>query len=517
MGLFEETLGELTRRGQKVLPGAIAFKLYDTFGFPLDLIEVLCREKGLTVDHAGFDEGMARQREQSAGTRATRDGERDVVAKRVDEAGVTSRFTGYERLEDVTETTFLADLEGKSVDRLAKGQRGFACFAATPCYAEGGGQVGDRGWIRGKDFEAAILDTFKSGRGLPVHQVEVRRGDFVRSGAVTVVVDAERRLRTAANHTATHLLHAALRTVLGDRVRQAGSLVEPDKLRFDFTYPKALTPEERDRIEQLVNDQVRANRAVEKTEMTYDEAIRAGALAFFDEKYGDRVRVVRVAGAEAPFSVELCGGTHLDRLADVAVFRIVSESSVASGVRRIEAITGFGAIDWLLERDRQLGGVERALKAAGAQAVVQVEKLEKELQAARKEIESLRVKAVQGGGGGTALHDRKRDVGAFRLVAEVVADVDAKALRTLVDQVRDKLGERAVVLLGTTVGGKAMVCLGLSKDLVDRLDAGKLVQSVAADLGGTGGGKKDFAQAGGPAPEKLGDAFTRFAERLAQS
>jgi alanyl-tRNA synthetase len=206
----------------------------------------------------------------------------------------------------------------------------------------------------------------------------------------------------------------------------------------------------------------------------------------------------------------------LDRLADIAVFRIVSESSVASGVRRIEAITGFGAIDWLLERDRQLSGVERALKAVGAQAVVQVEKLEKELQAARKEIESLRVKVAQGGGGGTALHDRKRDVGAFRLVAEVVADVDAKALRTLVDQVRDKLGERAVVLLGTNVGGKAMVCLGLSKDLVDRLDAGKLVQLVAADLGGTGGGKKDFAQAGGPAPEKLRDAFTRFAERLAQ-
>jgi len=387
---------------------------------------------------------------------------------------------------------------------------GFAIFDSTPFYAEGGGQVGDIGVVEGDGTAALILDTRKNGKTF-LHKVEVTQGKLAVGKPYQLRVNAQLRRKTAINHTATHLLHAALRLTLGDRVKQAGSLVDPNRLRFDFTYPKAVTAEELAQIEEWVNAQIREAHPVTSEEMAYDDAIKSGAMAFFDEKYGDRVRVIRV-GKDRPVSVELCGGTHLtSSIGDISFFKILSEGSVASGVRRVEAITSDAAIGFLQQRHTLLRTVESRLGTADVLPKLQT--LQETVQNLQRKVEQLELKVAQGGAsqsGGGQLWEKKTQVNGLQLVLEQVPSVNPKILRTLVDQVRDKLKERTVVVLASEVEGKLGLCVGLSADLVGRFSASTLIQPIAKAIGGTGGGKPDFAQAGGTQPENLAKAFEDF-------
>ncbi len=316
------------------------------------------------------------------------------------------------------------------------------------------------------------------------------------------------------------MLHAALRTVLGERVKQAGSLVEPDRLRFDFTYPRGMTAEEVAKVEEIINTEVAADEAVTTKEMAFDDAIKSGALAFFDEKYGDRVRVVRVGGDSKAFSVELCGGTHLSRTSEVGMFKILAESSVASGVRRIEAITSVTAITYLRKRHEVLSLIEEKLNSRGEAASSKVDQMMTQLKTLQRENESLKIKVAQAGsrgdGGGGALFDKAFEVPnkGIKAVVEVVEADNPKVLRALVDQVRDKLKEKVIVVLAAKVDGRVSLCVGISKDLVGKFDASKLIQPLATGLGGTGGGKADFAQAGGSRPEVLNEVLNQFRREL---
>jgi alanyl-tRNA synthetase len=401
---------------------------------------------------------------------------------------------------------------------LDAGAEGFAVFESTPFYAESGGQVGDRGVLTEGTSIAQVGDTFKQGKVI-LHRVRVSEGKLQVGKEYRLEVDEKTRQLTAINHTATHLLHAALRKVIGDRVKQAGSLVEPNRLRFDFTFPRPLTEAELFEIETMINGAIRQSHAVNVQEMAYDDAIRSGALAFFDEKYGDRVRVVRVGEPTDPFSVELCGGTHLDDISTIGFFKILSESSVASGVRRIEAVTSEAALQYLVERNRLLDELEDRLGTKNEALLKKVDQLVADLKSLQRENEKLQVKAAQagarqGGDGGQALWDKKFAVNELQVVLETVPSVNAKVLRTLVDQARDKLKERAIVVLASESEGKVALCMGLTKDLLEKLDAGKLIQPLAKDLGGTGGGRADFAQAGGTRADRVGEAFANFKEWL---
>ncbi len=502
MGLLEESIDKAKKAGKKVLAGDVAFKLYDTFGFPADLVDVICQEQGLSVDKHGFDQFMERQRAQSSWVAASNASVMENLNKGLEKNRINSEFLGYTGTRHQEPVALLFNENGEPANALITPASGFLVFKRTPFYAESGGQAGDKGVIRGEkdNAEAEVETTFKIG-GTFLHKVKIKAGQLKPDQKCVLQVDEVLRKRTAINHTATHMLHAALRTVLGDRVKQAGSLVDPTRLRFDFAYPRAVTAEEKTKIEALLNQEILAARPVEHREMSYDDAIKSGALAFFDDKYGDRVRVISMAGADKPFSIELCGGTHLNNSAEVAVFKIVSESSVASGVRRIEAITSARAIDYLNERDGLMARLEEKLGAKSDDVPRKLEQLLDENRELKKMNEQLRLKVAQGGarGGGEsqALWDKKEMVGDLQLVMDQIPDADMKTLRTLVDQIRDKLKEKAVVLLAATKDGKVTLCLGLTKDLVGQLSAGKILQPLAKEVGGTGGGRDDFAQAGG--------------------
>jgi len=511
MGLLEETMRAVLGRKGIELPGDVVFKLYDTFGFPLDLIEVVCRENGLDVDQKGFDALMAGQRAQSTFAGAKKGPEMERIEKVVVEKKLETRFQGYDgTVAKGCSPVALFTPAGEATRDLSSGEKGWVIFDRSPFYAESGGQVGDRGWLRGPDGEAEVLGTFKIQKAF-VHSLRVTRGRIGEGRTAELEVDAVLRKRTATNHTATHLLHAALRNRLGDRVKQAGSLVDPARLRFDFTFPRGLTPEERGEIEAEINDQVRRSSQVTIEEMPYDAAIKSGAIAFFDEKYGDRVRVVKVAGGEKPYSVELCGGTHLSNIADIVFFKLLSESSVASGVRRIEAVTADTAISLLLDRDASLRQVERTLNVDPGSVAAKAESLVRENAQLRAEVEGLKIKlaagSVGGKGEGAALHERARDVSGLRVVTEIVPAASPKILRTLVDQIRDRLKDKTVVALACEEAGKAAICVGVTRDLTEKFDASRLIQPMAKEVGGTGGGRADFAQAGGTAPAGISRAF----------
>jgi alanyl-tRNA synthetase len=487
----------------------VAFKLYDTFGFPFDLIEVIGAEQRLTVDEKGFSQLMDKQRSLSTFHKGGK-AHVEKLTKSLDGKKAETAFLGYEATTGEGRVLLLADATGSEVPTLATGQEGFLIADRTPFYAESGGQVGDKGEISSPGGKASVEDTFKIHKAF-VHHVKVTKGAIKAGETLSLVVNEALRRRTMINHTATHMLHAALRKVLGDRVKQAGSLVDSQRFRFDFTFPRAISGDERTEIERLVNEEVRRGSRVVKAEMTYDEAIKQGALAFFDEKYGDRVRVIRVEGEGAPFSVELCGGTHLDEIGQIGFFKILSESSVASGVRRIEGITATEAMRYLTEREGLLRQIEGKLNTSGELALPKIEALAKRVTELEKENEKLKVKAVMGattaGSGGPSLHDRAEMIGSLRVVTEHAAEASPKLLRTLVDQVRDKLKDNGIVALATVADGKAALCVGLTKDLVGRFDASKLIQPLAKELGGTGGGKADFAQAGGSDPAGIPRAF----------
>ncbi len=484
---------ELARLSGNVIPGGVVFRLYDTYGFPVDLTGDIARERGLELDSAGFEREMQAQRE-----RARAAGGFHVDYTKQMEVAEPSEFVGYEHLS--ARATVRALYRGdRAVERLDAGEEGLVILDRTPFYAESGGQVGDRGTIRGADTLFEVYDTRKHGAA-SAHLGRVRTGGLAVGEEVEAHVDEARRAATRLNHSATHLLHAALRRVLGEHVRQKGSRVAPERLRFDFSHSEALTAQQIVEIERLVNREIRANREVTTRILPFRQAIAAGALAFFEDKYGDEVRVLSMGD----FSIELCGGTHVARTGDIGLFKIVAESGVASGVRRVEAVTGEAAVTWVEESEAVLAGVGGLLKAGREEIVERVGQLVQRTRTVEKELERLQARLASQRGG--RLADQATDLGGVRVLAARLDGADAKTLRETVDQLKSKLGTAAVVL-GAVEEGKVRLVAGVTRDLTDRVRAGDLVNVVAERVGGKGGGRADLAQAGGNRPEALDPAL----------
>jgi alanyl-tRNA synthetase len=505
------------------LPGDVAFKLYDTYGFPYDLTEDALRPLGHPVDRAGFDREMERQK---AAARAAWKGSGDKASDDVwfdiaEERGSTE-FTGYSGHTGEGEIVAIVR-EGARVERAAEGDSVILLTNQTPFYGESGGQMGDAGRILGDNgFEALVADTSKPLGRLHAHHAMVKSGAARVGDGVKLVVDQERRGRVRANHSATHLLHAALRHRLGGHVTQKGSLVAPDRLRFDFSHNKALTPEDIQAIEGEVNAHIRSNEPVSTRLMGADEAIAAGAMALFGEKYGDEVRVLSMGrgGPEVPdggsYSVELCGGTHVTALGDIALFKIVGESAVASGVRRIEALTGEAARQWLTERENRLKETAATLKASPEDVPARVATLIEERRRLERELAEAK-KALALGGGGKADAQGPEQIGGHGFIGQVLDGMDPKGLRSLVDEAKQRVGSGVVALVAVNEG-RGTVAVGITEDLAGRRNAVNLVRLAVAALGGQGGGgRPDMAQGGGPDGGKAAAALDAVREALAET
>jgi alanyl-tRNA synthetase len=510
--LLDEVQSEM--RGTE-LPGDVAFRLYDTYGFPLDLTQDALRAKGLTVDVAGFETAMERQREEA---RAAWAGSGEAATEAVwfairDKAGATD-FLGYET--DSAEAQILALVRnGDSVARLEPGQEGAIVTNQSPFYGESGGQVGDVGVISAGAAHFVVTDTQKKAGDVHVHLGRLHGGALAVGDAAVLSIDPARRRQTRANHSATHLLHEALRRTLGDHVMQKGSLVGPDRLRFDFSHPKPVTQDELAAIEAEVNRVIRDNAEVSTRLMTPDDAIEAGALALFGEKYGDEVRVLTMPSLEdrgRAFSVELCGGTHVRRLGDIALFKIAAEGAVSSGVRRIEALTGEAARLAYVQSAAIARDAASAIKAAPAELVERVGALAEDRRRLERDLAEARRQLALGGGGGTATVE---NFGAVKAELRIVDGVPGKDLKPLADEAKARLGS-GVVAFVSTEGGKASLVVGVTEDLSGSLSAVDLVKAGAAALGGKGGGgRPDMAQAGGPDPAKAQEALDAIRAVLA--
>lgn len=481
------------------LPGATAFKLYDTFGFPYDLTEDALRAQGLGVDRAGFDAAMA---EQKAAARAAWKGSgakaSDEVWFDIADAVGGTEFTGYTSSEGEGQVVALVK-DGVRVDRVDGGDV-VILTNQTPFYGESGGQMGDAGLIStDKGLRAVVTDTAKPLGRLHAHHARIESGAIAVGDTVHLAIDVERRDAVRANHSATHLLHAALRERLGAHVSQKGSLVAPDRLRFDFSHPSALTPDEIAAIEADVNREIRGNEDVTTRLMTPDDAVAAGALALFGEKYGDEVRVLSMGSlTDRHYSVELCGGTHVSALGDIALFKIVSESAVSSGVRRIEALTGEAARQWLTQRDERLREAAAALKSSPDEVPARVVQLVEERRRLERELADAKKALAMGGGGGSAAAAGPEDVGGVTFLGQVVDGLDPKGLRGAVDEMKQRVGSGVAALVAVNEG-RASVAVGVTNDLVGSLSAVDLVKAAVAALGGQGGGgRSDMAQGGGP-------------------
>ncbi len=520
--LVQEAIEEARRGGAAALAGEVAFRLYDTHGVPLELIHEIAEEERLAVDDAGFERALAGQRERSR--EATGDAPKVLadlqqVLRTADIA--PTEFVGYDALEVRAPRVgaLLGWQEGEpgkalgTAERLRPGEAGWVVVERTPFYAEAGGQVGDRGeiaWDGGG--RAEILDTLKTTTGIILHRARVEAGALERGLPVVLRVDEDRRRSTQRNHTATHLLHAALRRGLGDGVRQAGSLVAPDHLRFDFTHGQGLRPEERTAVEDLVNEWIRRAVEVRVEWRGFQEAVEAGAMALFGEKYGERVRTVGVPG----FSLELCGGCHVRNTGEIGLFLITAERGIASGVRRIEALTGEGALAQVRRREALLAEVERQAGAPAERAAAEVAALRDRLREVERELARLRLRAVTEGGGGGARSEAVTEVAGVKVIAREVPPAPAEELRNMADVLRARLGT-GVVVLGSRADGKVSLVAAVSPDLASRVPAGELVRRIAPIVGGRGGGRPDFAQAGGREPEKLDEALAAVAEAVRQS
>jgi alanyl-tRNA synthetase len=496
MHILDQVIGALDG---SVIPGATVFKLYDTYGFPVDLTADIARERDLQLDMAGFDAEMAAQRERA---RAAGQFGTDYNAQLDVDGGTV--FSGYEQVVDQGQVVALFR-DGARVEALAPGEEGAVVLNRTPFYAESGGQAGDRGelWIGEARF--SVRDTRKQANGAFIHFGQVRQGAVQQDAAAEGYVDAMLRASTARNHSATHLLHAALRQLLGVHVTQKGSLVDAERLRFDFSHLEAVTAEQLVAIEDLVNEQVRANLPVETRVMDYDAAREAGAMALFGEKYGAEVRVLSMGD----FSVELCGGTHVGRTGDIGLVRIISEGGIASGVRRIEAVTGAQALQRLHEDDRRLQQVAGLLKGGRDDVVERVQQMVERGRQLEKELEQLKGKLASSAG--SDLAGQAKDINGIKVLAAKLDGTDAKALRDIVDQLKQKLGTAAVVL-ATVSDGKVSLAAGVTKDATDRVKAGELVNHVACQVGGKGGGRPDMAMAGGDDPAALDGALASVLE-----
>ncbi|TSE29216.1 alanine--tRNA ligase [Tepidimonas taiwanensis] len=479
--------------GQTTLPGDVAFKLHDTYGFPLDLTNDVCRERGVAVDVAGFESAMQQQREQA---RAAGKFKMDRV---LDYAGPDNRFVGYEHLQAQAKVVALYH-EGTPVAELKAGQSGIVVLGETPFYAESGGQVGDSGVLVSGSARFEVLDTQKIKAQVHGHHGVVAQGVIAVGDHVTAQVDGARRVATMRNHSATHLMHKALREVLGEHVQQKGSLVTPERTRFDFAHNAPLTAEQIRAVEARVNAEILANTDTQARVMALEEAKAAGAMMLFGEKYGETVRVLDIGSSR-----ELCGGTHVRRTGDIGLFKIVAEGGVAAGVRRVEAVTGEGALAYLQALEAQVHDAAAALKAPVPELVPRIAQAQEQIRALEKEVAALKGKLASAQG--DELAAQAVDVQGIKVLAARLDGADAKTLRETADKLKDKLGS-AVVVLASVDAGKVQLCAGVTADLVARgLKAGELVNAVAQPLGGKGGGKPDMAMAGGTDAARLPEAL----------
>jgi alanyl-tRNA synthetase len=490
MALLDAEAAKLT---SSVIPGETVFRLYDTYGFPADLTADVARERGLTIDQAGFDVAMEAQRGRARAASKFGAELRDSIKL----SGKTD-FSGYDRLTDGAHVTSLI-FDGAIVDVLTPGQEGQVILDHTPFYAESGGQIGDTGVLKGSSARFTVSDTRKIGASFS-HVGVLESGELHVGDAVDAQVDGERRKAIALNHSATHLLHAALRKILGTHVEQKGSLVAADRLRFDFSHTQALSPDELHRVEDLVNSTIRENAPVETRVMALDDAVAAGAMSLFGEKYDSDVRVLSIGD----FSMELCGGTHVERAGDIGLFKITGESGVAAGIRRVEALTGRGAYEWVVHTDQVLRDIAAMLRGSREDVDEKVRELIERSRRLEKEVQQLKSKAASGHGGD--LSSRAKDVGGVKVLAVQIDGADVRSLREAMDQLKTRLGS-SVIVLASVQEGKVVLVAGVSDDLIARMKAGEIAGIVAAKVGGRGGGRADFAQAGGTQPENLGAAL----------
>jgi alanyl-tRNA synthetase len=501
--------GEVERArggGRGVLPGEVAFRLYDTYGFPLDLTEDILRGEGLEVDREGFERAMEAQRTRARGAQRFTDAE--AAPETLVQGELATRFVG-DRVGEWESRVLALLVDGKETrGPVAAGTAVDVVTAETPFYAESGGQVGDRGWLESDDgARVEITDTQKIAPSVIAHRGVVRAGALAVDQRVRLRIDAERREASRLNHSATHLLHAALRRRLGEHVKQAGSLVTPDRLRFDFNHHKPVEPEALRDIEDEVNAYIRANAEVSTEEMPYDQAVKAGALAFFGEKYGDKVTVVRMG----EFSTELCGGTHVQRTGDIGVVKVRGESGVAAGVRRLEAASGEGALELIRQHEEVLRNVSTLLRGPAEEATAKLEKLLAQQRDLERRVAELQGK-LAGGASRDLLADARR-VDGITVLATRVEGLDDKGLRDMADRLRDRI-QSGVVVLGAAQGERALLLAAVTKDLTGRYHAGKIIKHLAPLVGGGGGGRPDFAQAGGKDPTRLDEAIAAAYELL---
>jgi len=500
-GRFAETLttgmalldAEAAKLTSSVIPGETVFRLYDTYGFPQDLTADVARERGLTIDQAGFDAAMEAQRGRARAASKFGTDLRESV-----KLPGRTEFSGYDHLAGSGKITALI-FDGAVVDVMRAGQEGQVVLDHTPFYAESGGQVGDTGILTTAAARFTVRDTRKIGASF-AHVGVLESGELRVDTQVQAEVDGNRRHSIALNHSATHLLHAALREVLGKHVLQKGSLVAPDRLRFDFAHTQPVSADELRRVEDLVNAAIRRNAPAETRVMALDEAVAAGAMSLFGEKYENDVRVLSIGD----FSMELCGGTHVERAGDIGFFKIISESGVAAGVRRVEAVTGQTAFEWVTRADQVLRDIAAMLRGSREDVDEKVRELVERSRRLEKEVQQLKSKLASGQSGD--LSTQAKDVGGIKVLAAQVDGADAKALRDAMDQLRDKLGS-SVIVLAAVKDGKVVLVAGVSADLLAEFKAGDIVGAVAAQVGGRGGGRADFAQAGGTQPENLGAAL----------
>ncbi|GAK61341.1 alanyl-tRNA synthetase [Candidatus Vecturithrix granuli] len=506
MEILNKMIEETKRQNSTILDGKEVFRLYDTFGFPLDLTEDIARDYQLTLDMQGFEHEMTAQRIRA---REAWKGSGEVaiaeIYKKLAYEIPATRFIGYEYLEE-TDATVLAILKnGQSVDQASAGEKIEVIVDVTPFYGESGGQVGDIGILQVKNddgtvAEALITNTTKPVPQLFVHHVTLEQGQLRRGQRVSLAVNEERRKHIRRNHTTTHLLQAALHEVLGDHIKQSGSLVTPERFRFDFTHFSSIETADMQRIEQLVNQSIRTNTRVNTLEASLDEALDMGALAFFEEKYGDRVRVVQIPG----ISMELCGGTHAEATGEIGVCKLLGENSIAAGIRRIEAVTGEAALHYIQQEEARLRQTTSLLKSSPAEVVPKIEKLLVTVKEHEREIERLKMKlaSLQT----EALIRNAREIQGIKVIAARVDELDAKGLRNFADVLKNKL-QSGIVVLGTVSDGRVALISAVTKDLVPAYHAGNIVKAIAKFVDGSGGGRADMAQAGGKEPAKLSEAL----------
>jgi alanyl-tRNA synthetase len=485
-----------------MLDGDTVFRLYDTYGFPLDLTADIARERGVTVDFAGFEAAMGQQRDRARA--ASKFGTQSTV----EYSGRKTEFHGYDTL--TLEAKIVAIYKaGAAVSAIEAGDGAVIVLDKTPFYAESGGQVGDRGQLIASRGTFHVNDTQKVQAEVFGHHGVLHTGTFAVGDTLEAKVDTAARARAACNHSATHLMHAALRKVLGSHVQQKGSLVDPDRTRFDYSHNEPLTDAQIREIDRLVNEEIRRNVPVEARIMKYDDAIHAGAMALFGEKYGDEVRMLRMGD----FSTELCGGTHVRRTGDIGFFKVMSESGIASGVRRIEAMTAEGALTWVQQQEASLQQAAAALKTPVQEVTQKISQIVDNVRQLEKELARLKSKLASSQGDDLAT--LAVDVKGVKVLAATIDGADAKALREAMDKLKDKLKSCALVL-ASSEGGKVTLLAGVSSDLTAKVKAGELVNFVAQQVGGKGGGRPDMAQAGGNDPAKLPAALASVSEWVAE-